>query len=197
MLFQDLKLVTKNLRGTERVPDIRVLGDHFQVHLLARRADQDGRIWLSNGFGFAPRILNGVVLPADARLLLCPEAFDDLQGLVEPANAFGGGIKRDPIGRVFLLEPAGADSEDEPASGSVIQSHSHFGEKCRVAICIARYEQANFDSARLHCQSRQANPSFKARSGWIAENGKEMIKCECGVVAGLVNRFPSRYEILP
>src|SRR3954464_632500 len=104
-------------------------GDDFEVHLLARRADQDRRMRLSNRLRLAPCFFDRVVLAVDGRLLLGPETLDDLQCLIESANAFCCGVKRDAIGRMLLLEPARADSQNEPASGCMIQRYSHFGEQ--------------------------------------------------------------------
>ena len=94
VLFQDLQLALKYFRELNVFQMSACVATTFKFIFSPGGADQYGRVRLPDRFGFAPGILNTVVLAVDGRLLLCPEAFDNSKRLFEPADALSGCIRK-------------------------------------------------------------------------------------------------------
>src|SRR5205085_6944999 len=96
-----------------------------QGHLLAAAADQDGN------------------LPRRRRVQLLPPRLDHGERGVEVAQPASGRPEDVAVLVVVALEPAGADSQDQPPARDMVDGPSHVREQVRIAVRVAGYEQGD------------------------------------------------------
>ena len=89
---------------------------------------------------------------------------------------------------VVLLEPAGADAEDEPAAADVVDGAGHVGEQVGVAVAVARDERADLDPVGLLGPRAEHRPALEVLAVGVAVQGVEVVPVEHDVDADLLGR---------
>src|SRR5439155_1521190 len=100
----------------DAVPDVGVLGDDPERHLLADARNEHGD------------------LARGRRVELREALLDHGQRGVESAQAAADGAELVAVLVEVALEPAGADAEKVPAAGDVVDRPRHVGEQVRIPV---------------------------------------------------------------
>jgi hypothetical protein len=101
VLLEQHDLGAQDLGRTERIPHLRMARDDAQRNLFAARADEYRRMRLLQRFGIEARILQFKILAVEIRPLLRPQQLDQLERLVEPAQALANGVERNAVFLMF------------------------------------------------------------------------------------------------
>ena len=129
VLGEDLALLAHVVGAAERVPDVGVAGDELERALRAAAADQDRER-----------------LPRRRRVQLAHARLDARHRLLEQVEAGALGPEVVAVLVEVLLEPAGADAEDRPAAGDLVDRAVGVGEVVGVAVRVADDERAELDA---------------------------------------------------
>src|SRR5262249_61708333 len=112
------------------------------VHAVALAADPDRRMRLLHG----PRVTDPPVErggpAAEFWPSVGPHATDDVDALRELLDALADGRERDAVRAIFLLEPAGAQAQVEPALADDVERGRHLREHRWRAIRVAQHARA-------------------------------------------------------
>jgi hypothetical protein len=92
-------------------------GHEAQRHALAAAADHQGWMRRLHGLGLKGCVRELIVAALEGTAALRPQRANDLARLIQPLQPLAHGGKRDAIGLMLALVPAGAEAQDEPAPG--------------------------------------------------------------------------------
>src|SRR4051812_15202013 len=138
------------------VPDIGELGGETH-HTGALGADQDWRTTLRGAR--STRQVIGVVclviLPLEIRVSVAQEWRDDVDCILEPADAM---IKRQSEHIEIGLMPAGAEAEDQAAITDLIDHFGRLGDDARIAEQHAGDEDSEGDALRRGGDPGESRP---------------------------------------
>src|SRR5215207_2613074 len=118
-VVENAVLAARPLRVGEAVPDVGVLGNDTQRHLLPTAPDQDR--YLASGWRVEPG----------------QSVLDDRHRGVEMTEPVTRRPELVAVLVVVPLEPAGAYPEDEPAAGDVVHRARHVREQISVPVRVA------------------------------------------------------------
>lgn len=76
---------------------------------------------------------------------------------------------------VVLLEPAGADTEDEPAATDVVDGARHVGQQLRVAVAVAGDQRTDLHSRRGLRPRAEHGPAFEVLALRLAVERVEVV----------------------
>jgi hypothetical protein len=144
----------------------------------AGAADEDGRVWLLHRFRQPFETGDRVMLSLELDRSITPQSADDMQRFLHAADTRAGGIKADAGPLVFLLVPAGTESELEAAATEQIEGRGLFRQERRVAIVVGEDDAA--DSKRR--RNGRDRGQGRHRGEWIEE---VVGHHQCGVAASL------------
>jgi hypothetical protein len=162
---QDLQLALDRLRVAEAVPDVRVLRHQAQRLALAAAADQHRDLAGRRGVQLAPAGLDPGQCPGQ---------------VVQPA---AGGAEVVAVLLVVLLEPAGADAQDEPAVADVVDGAGHVRQQLGVAVAVAAHQGADLHPGGGFRPRAQHGPALEVQALRLAGEGEEVIPVEQDVHA--------------
>jgi hypothetical protein len=117
-----------------------------------------------------------VVLTVEVGGRLAQQAGQHLAGLFESVETFLDAAQLDAVGAGFLLIPAGADAQLQPAVGDDVKGGSHIGQYRGVTVVDAGHQGAQPQSSGGLGQRGQRGPALQARAGGVSENRVEVIE---------------------
>src|SRR5207248_2979771 len=167
--LQYVQLV-RDLRRRKEIARIRIFGDEAKGLLLAHAADHDRRMRPREALGRAQRALERELFALETRLVALPHLQAQAEGVLEPLEPLGDGLKRDAEALRLVFVPPRTDAEHPAAPGQHVQCRDDLRDDARVPVDGARDDRheprtgrvrgAAFRNRRVvHVSSIFANPT--------------------------------------
>ena len=115
---------------------------------------------------------------------------DDRHGIIQVLQAAAGGAELVAVLVVVLLEPAGADAEDESAAGNVIYRAGHVREQVRVAVGVTGDESPDLRPLRNLGHRREHRPALEVLAVRVSGERVEVVPVEDYVYPDLIGPQP-------
>src|SRR5437016_14215320 len=114
MFAQDIQLVAENLQiiGLD-VATISPLGDELQCHLFTTTCEPQWLMWPLHPFGFVDGLIDGIVFPAERRVVFRPHAMNNLSCLEEACYTFASVWIAVTIGPILVFVPSCSKAQDK------------------------------------------------------------------------------------
>src|SRR5690606_34389915 len=160
VLGEDDVLACQGVEIGEAVPDVGVFGDQAQSLLLTAAADEDR--YAADGLGVE----------------LAEAGGDAGQVFLQQRQTGSGGAEFVAVLVVVLLEPAGADAEDQAAAADVVDGAGHVGEQVGVAVAAAGDPRADLGALGLLGEGAEHGPALEVRALGVAAERVEVIPVE-------------------
>ena len=176
------------------VPGVGVAGGETE-HALTAAADEDGWSLGTRAARAELAIAGGVVGALKVDVPGAQQGGNDLQRLLEAADAVVVGVAE---GGVFGFVPAGAEPEDQPAAGDLVDGIGHLGDEGGVAEAGAGHEVSELHAPRCRCQRGQERPGVPgALLMDVGEAEEEVVRQPEGIEADLLGAPRQRRDIGP
>src|SRR5947209_927559 len=120
--------------------------DQLERYLFPTAADPQRWMRFLYTFGLVDGTIDGIVLAGKDRGILRPHPVNDLDPFTKHAHSFARLRESVSIRPPFMLIPAGAESEIEPAVTRHIDCRRDLGKQRRIAIPVARNHLAHLDA---------------------------------------------------
>src|SRR5664279_4526294 len=131
--LQDAEQVLRPVGIAEQVASVGVPRDEAQRLALAAAADQDRDV-AADRLGVVEGAGGAEVLAGERRLLVGEHRARDLQRLLQTLEALLERRELEPVGGVFVLEPARADPVPRAAAGNHVERRGDLGSERRVSV---------------------------------------------------------------
>ena len=127
-----------DLRRRKEIARIRIFGDEAKSLLLAHAADHDRRMRPREALGRAQRALEREPFALETRLVALPHLQAQAEGVFEPIEPLGDGLKRDAEALRLVFVPPRTDAEHPAAPGQHVQCRDDLRDDTRVPVDGAR-----------------------------------------------------------